>query len=221
MTAEHDPGFFRRRVQGLQRRWHAIAGAEYDEDVAALRPGLPEEDCPRVLEKMRQCLDARGGVLGAMETMYQRGKIQEESMLYERKKHSGELPVVGVNTFLSSNGQADEESGPVALMRSGEGEKERQLANVREFQTDHSEESTLALERLQRVAQGDEIDHVLVLVQRPFHLDRDSVVVAVQGLANVAIVRDEMRSAEDVVLFIQTDAIGFRHGTHYWSSSIC
>ena len=55
-------------------------------------------------------IDQRGGVLGAMETQYQRSKIQDESMLYEHKKHNGELPIVGVNTFL--NPRADEEAGP-------------------------------------------------------------------------------------------------------------
>ncbi len=95
-------------------------------------------------------LNARGGVLGAMEKMYQRSKIQEESLLYEMKKHSGELPVIGVNTFLPPDGET--EDAPVALMRSTEEEKARQLANVRAFQRRNADRAPQALARLQEAA---------------------------------------------------------------------
>jgi methylmalonyl-CoA mutase len=68
----------------------------------------------------------RGGVLGAMETMYQRGKIQEESLYYETQKHSGELPIVGVNTFLSSKGSPTVIPGEV--IRAATDEKQYQIA---------------------------------------------------------------------------------------------
>lgn len=97
-------------------------------------------------------LDHRGGVLGAMETQYQRSKIQDESMLYEHKKHNGDLPIVGVNTFLSP--RADEEGYeiPGELARATPEEKERQIANLRAFQKKHQEVAPAALERLKDVA---------------------------------------------------------------------
>jgi isobutyryl-CoA mutase len=73
-------------------------------------------------------LTERGGVLGAMETMYQRGKIQEESLFYESLKHSGAYPVIGVNTFLSSNGSPTIIPGEVT--RATAQEKEQQIRNV-------------------------------------------------------------------------------------------
>ncbi|MEM7788879.1 MAG: methylmalonyl-CoA mutase family protein [Bacteroidota bacterium] len=92
----------------------------------------------------------RGGVLGAMESMYQRGKIQEESMLYEHRKHTGELPVVGVNTFLPPEGE--ESSTEVELMRGTEAEKQQQLDGVAGFHRRHEAEAPEALARLQQVA---------------------------------------------------------------------
>ena len=99
-------------------------------------------------------INDRGGVLGAMESMYQRGKIQEESMLYERRKHSGELPVIGVNTFVSRNGESEEE-GHVELMRSSDDEKQHQLRHLREFQRRNAGRSDEALRRLQEVARSE------------------------------------------------------------------
>ena len=96
----------------------------------------------------------RGGVLGAMESMYQRGKIQEESMLYEHRKHSGELPVVGVNTFLPPEGA--ETTTEVELMRGTDAEKQRQLDGVARFHRRHADESAVALTELQRVAREGE-----------------------------------------------------------------
>ncbi|HEY4367029.1 MAG TPA: methylmalonyl-CoA mutase family protein [Steroidobacteraceae bacterium] len=96
-------------------------------------------------------LSERGGVLGAMETMYQRGKIQEESMFYERKKHDGSLPLIGVNTFLASpNGEGGQSS--VVLIRSSEEEKQAQVAAVKAYQVRNAERTAGALQRLQQVA---------------------------------------------------------------------
>ncbi len=72
----------------------------------------------------------RGGVLGAMETQYQRGKIQEESMHYEMKKHSGELPIIGVNTYLNPNPPSEEEMNNMELARATKEEKETQIRNL-------------------------------------------------------------------------------------------
>jgi len=80
-----------------------------------------------------EALSERGGVLGAMDTMYQRGKIQEESLYYEHKKHDGSLPLVGVNTFLPKD-HAGETATTIELIRSTEPEKAAQIANVRTFQ---------------------------------------------------------------------------------------
>jgi methylmalonyl-CoA mutase len=93
----------------------------------------------------------RGGVLGAMDTMYQRGKIQEESLYYESKKHDGSLPLIGVNTFLPKEGQEDEVH-ELELIRSTDAEKQDQINHVRAFQETHAEESLNALKRLQSVA---------------------------------------------------------------------
>ena len=96
-------------------------------------------------------ISERGGVLGAMDTMYQRGKIQDESLYYEHKKHDGSLPLIGVNTFLPKEGQEDEVH-ELELIRSSDREKEDQIRHVRAFQAAHSDSSAEALARLQRVA---------------------------------------------------------------------
>ena len=98
-------------------------------------------------------ISERGGVLGAMDTMYQRGKIQDESLYYESRKHDGKLPIVGVNTFLSEDGQG----GVVQkqeLMRSSEKEKQAQIEAVSAFQANHDQDSPAALDRLQEVARA-------------------------------------------------------------------
>ncbi len=92
----------------------------------------------------------RGGVLGAMERMYQRNKIQEESMLYETLKHTGELPIVGVNTFLNKKGSPT--ITPTEVIRSTTEEKEQQISNLQLFQKRNANLSSEALTRLQRVA---------------------------------------------------------------------
>lgn len=91
-------------------------------------------------------LSERGGVLGAMDTMYQRSKIQDESMLYEHKKHSGELPIIGVNTFLSKKDK--EAEAPIELMRSTDTEKQQQIEQVARFQHQHKAQVVDALATL-------------------------------------------------------------------------
>jgi methylmalonyl-CoA mutase len=95
-----------------------------------------------------ESLAERGGVLGAMETMYQRGKIQEESLHYETRKHDGSLPIVGVNTFLGAN----EEQAAAPLFRASEEEQNAQVAAVRAFQVRHAADAPEALRQLQQVA---------------------------------------------------------------------
>ena len=97
-------------------------------------------------------LNDRGGVLGAMERQYQRGKIQEESLYYESKKHSGELPIVGVNTYLNPNPPSEEKIDEMELARATKEEKEHQIENLRKFQQTHQTETEIALKRLQAVA---------------------------------------------------------------------
>ncbi|MEV5958260.1 fused isobutyryl-CoA mutase/GTPase IcmF [Streptomyces sp. NPDC051987] len=98
-------------------------------------------------------ISERGGVLGAMETGYQRGRIQDESMLYEQRKHDGTLPVIGVNTFRRPGGDA--EPTGLTLARATEEEKTSQLRRVHEFRDAHREEAGPALARLKESAVGD------------------------------------------------------------------
>ncbi len=97
-------------------------------------------------------IDQRGGVLGAMETQYQRAKIQDESMLYEHKKHSGELPIIGVNTFLNSRANEDGCQIPGELARARKEEKQQQIKNLKAFQEANREAAQVALRRLKDVA---------------------------------------------------------------------
>jgi methylmalonyl-CoA mutase len=102
-----------------------------------------------------ESISERGGVLGAMETMYQRGKIQEESLYYETLKHDGRLPIIGVNTFLSEN-DASAEHATVELIRSTEEEKQGQVSAVKAFQLRNCGGSPEVLSRLQGVAAAGE-----------------------------------------------------------------
>ncbi|WP_100332501.1 fused isobutyryl-CoA mutase/GTPase IcmF [Bacillus xiapuensis] len=104
-----------------------------------------------VLEEFEKIND-RGGVLGAMETQYQRGKIQEESMHYEMLKHSGELPIIGVNTYLNPNPPTEEEINNMELARATTEEKEQQIAHLRKFQEKHKKECDKAIQRLKETA---------------------------------------------------------------------
>jgi methylmalonyl-CoA mutase len=94
-----------------------------------------------------EAIAARGGVLGAMETGYQRGKIQEESLYYEHRKHDGSYPIVGVNTFRNPKGDAQIE---IELARSTEEEKQSQITRLRDFQKRNVTASGAMLERLQQ-----------------------------------------------------------------------
>ncbi len=98
-------------------------------------------------------ISERGGVLGAMELQYQRMQIQEESLLYEQKKHDGSLPIVGINTYLDPATSGDDwEPDAIELRRASPAEKQAQIDSVRAFQAKHAAESGPALKRLQQVA---------------------------------------------------------------------
>lgn len=100
----------------------------------------------------------RGGVLGAMETGYQRSKIQEESMYYERLKHSGDYPIVGVNTFLNPDVNFDEQNAALELARATDEEKDEQIKRLANFHDLHKNESAAALESLKATAlQSDNV----------------------------------------------------------------
>ena len=108
-----------------------------------------------------EAISERGGVLGAMETGYQRGKIQEESMYYEHKKHDGSYPIVGVNTFRNPHGEAA--PAKLELIRSTEEEKQSQLKRLREFHRKHAKDAPAMLERLrQTVIRDENVFEVLV-----------------------------------------------------------
>lgn len=128
------------RELGLTKNENPLQGSYFLERLT----DLVEE---AILKEFDRISD-RGGVLGAMETMYQRNKIQEESLYYEKLKMSGELPIIGVNTFLSE----ETEYYHGELMRSTDEEKLRQIASLKNFHTFHAGESPAALERLRRVA---------------------------------------------------------------------
>ncbi len=101
-----------------------------------------------------EAISSRGGVLGAMETGYQRGKIQEQSMLYEHQKHDGSYPIVGVNTFRNPHG--DPVPQKLELIRSSEEEKQSQLKRLREFHQRHAKAAPAMLERLRQAVIADE-----------------------------------------------------------------
>ncbi|KAB2935812.1 MAG: methylmalonyl-CoA mutase, partial [Rhodocyclaceae bacterium] len=108
-----------------------------------------------------EAISSRGGVLGAMETGYQRGKIQEESLYYEHRKHDGSYPIIGVNTFRNPHGDGVPEK--VELARSTEEEKQSQLARLADFQSRHAKESGPMLARLkQAVIENGNVFAVLV-----------------------------------------------------------
>ncbi|MHA6758258.1 fused isobutyryl-CoA mutase/GTPase IcmF [Streptacidiphilus sp. PAMC 29251] len=96
-------------------------------------------------------ISERGGVLGAMETGYQRGRIQDESMLYEQRKHDGTLPIIGVNTFLNPHADTAQPAA-VELARATEHEKQSQLSRVEAFTTQHHDQAQQALADLKDAA---------------------------------------------------------------------
>jgi len=98
----------------------------------------------------------RGGVLGAMETGYQRSKIQEESLYYENLKHTGELPIIGVNTFRDPDADLEQLTEYIELSRATEAEKQSQIKRLAAFKKQHNKASDNALQRLQHVALSGE-----------------------------------------------------------------
>ena len=130
---------------GLLKNENALQGSFIVEELT----DLVEE---AVLQEFER-LDARGGVLGAMETQYQRGQIQEESLTYERLKHSGELPLVGINTFEDPTTLGEDWEPPEPeLRRATPQEKQAQLESVARFQAAHADHAGPALARLKQVA---------------------------------------------------------------------
>ena len=137
-----------RRAMAIQliinREW-GLAKNENPNQGAFIIDELTELVEEAVLREFEKIAD-RGGVLGAMETGYQRSQIQEESMHYEMLKHTGEYPIIGVNTFRNPHGDPVPES--IELARSTEAEKQGQLTRLQDFQTRHAAESGAMLARL-------------------------------------------------------------------------
>ncbi|ANU10031.1 methylmalonyl-CoA mutase [Planococcus antarcticus DSM 14505] len=130
------------KEHGLSKNENPLQGAFIIEEMTQLVEDAVMTEFDRIND--------RGGVLGAMETQYQRGKIQEESMHYEMKKHTGELPIIGVNTYLNPNPQSDDDINAMEIARATTEEKETQIGNLRAFQ--ERNDSTEALERLKQAA---------------------------------------------------------------------
>jgi isobutyryl-CoA mutase len=139
------------REFGVAKNENPLQGAFIIEELTDLVEAAVMEEFVRISD--------RGGVLGAMETQYQRSKIQEESMYYEHLKHSGELPIIGVNTYINPATLAADYVPPkIELARATKEEKEQQIHNLTAFQETHGKESEQALKRLQTVAKrGDNI----------------------------------------------------------------
>ena len=139
-----------RRAMAIQliinREW-GLANNENPNQGAFIIDELTELVEEAVLKEF-EAISERGGVLGAMELGYQRGKIQEESLYYEHKKHDGSYPIIGVNTFRNPHG--DPVPDHLELIRSSEEEKQSQLKRLADFHARHRRESGPMLERLQR-----------------------------------------------------------------------
>jgi isobutyryl-CoA mutase len=147
------------KEHGLTKNENPLQGSFIIEELT----DLVEE---AVLQEFERIND-RGGVLGAMETQYQRGKIQDESMYYEMKKHTGELPIIGVNTYLNPNPPSEEEVDNMELARATKEEKELQIANLRDFQGRNADRSEEALNRLKQaaVSGGNVFEELMQTVQ--------------------------------------------------------
>lgn len=131
---------------GLTKNENSLQGAYIIRELT----DLVEE---AVLQEFERIND-RGGVLGAMERQYQRGKIQEESLYYEGKKHSGDLPIIGVNTYLNPNPPSEEEIDSMELARASKEEKNHQITELRRFQQSNEQKASAALQRLKQTAAG-------------------------------------------------------------------
>ena len=145
-----------RRAMAIQlvinREW-GLAKNENPSQGAFIIDELTELVEEAVLKEF-DAISERGGVLGAMELGYQRGKIQEESLHYEHQKHTGEYPIIGVNTFRNPHG--DTTSGTVELARSTEEEKKSQLDRLHDFHRRHASEAPAMLQRLQHAVIANE-----------------------------------------------------------------
>ena len=130
------------RELGLSKNENPIQGSFIIEELTDLVEEAVLQEFDRITE--------RGGVLGAMETMYQRGKIQEESLYYETLKHTGEFPIIGVNTFLSSKGSPT--VLPKEVIRATEEEKQYQIAMLKNLQERNGDKTTKELRHLQEIA---------------------------------------------------------------------
>jgi methylmalonyl-CoA mutase len=128
------------REWGLAKNENPSQGAFIIEELTELLEEAVLSEFERIAE--------RGGVLGAMETGYQRGRIQDESMHYEMLKHTGELPIIGVNTFRNPNGDAVHDT--LELARSTDEEKQSQLRRLEESHARHAAAAPVQLRRLQQ-----------------------------------------------------------------------
>jgi isobutyryl-CoA mutase len=128
------------REWGLAKNENPSQGSFIVEELTELVEEAVLDEFERISE--------RGGVLGAMETGYQRGRIQDESMHYEMLKHTGELPIIGVNTFRNPKGDVVQDK--LELARSTEEEKQSQLKRLQDFHALHASSSPAMLKRLQQ-----------------------------------------------------------------------
>ena len=141
------------REWGLAKNENPSQGAFIIEELTELLEEAVLTEFERIAE--------RGGVLGAMETGYQRGRIQDESMHYEMLKHTGELPIIGVNTFRNPHG--DQVMDKLELARSTDEEKQSQLQRLQAFHAQHAQASPAMLQRLQQaVIHNDNVFEVLM-----------------------------------------------------------
>ena len=145
------------RELGLTKNENPIQGSFIIEELTELVEDAVLVEFDRITE--------RGGVLGAMETMYQRGKIQEESLYYETLKHTGEFPIIGVNSFLSSKGSPT--ILPKEIIRATEEEKEFQIQTVSSLQKAFETKAKVELSELQKIAitQGNLFERLMESVK--------------------------------------------------------
>ena len=136
------------REWGLTNNENMLQGSFIVEELTRLVEEAVLAEFDRITE--------RGGVLGAMETGYQRSKIQEESIYYEQLKHTGKLPIIGVNDFRDPDANIEELAETVELARATEKEKESQLRRLEEFKKRHANKAPAALGKLQKVALSGE-----------------------------------------------------------------
>jgi methylmalonyl-CoA mutase len=134
------------REWGLAKNENPNQGSYIIEELTDLVEEAVLQEFERIAE--------RGGVLGAMETGYQRSRIQEESLLYEHRKHDGSLPIIGVNTFRNPQGEGAPQQ--ILLARSTEQEKQSQLQRLADFNARHAAQAPAMLERLQQAVIGDD-----------------------------------------------------------------